>query len=190
MPLIRVIGNSILSFITKSSSGYWGIFDPTNGYTAISSNALKKLQFEKIDKRYFFETDMLFRLNLIRAVVKDIPMEAVYGDENSSLNVLNSIPIFLYKNLLNSFKRIIYFYFLREMSVASLEFLLGIILFFFGLIYGFYNWNISNELGVQTSVGTVMLSFGSLMMGLQFLMSFLHYDYNIVPKDPISKNIN
>ena len=31
----RVFGNIVLSFLTKASSGYWNLFDPQNGYTAI-----------------------------------------------------------------------------------------------------------------------------------------------------------
>ena len=76
MPRIRLFGNAVLSFMTKMSSGYWDLFDPTNGYTAIHADVAKHLPFEKISKRYFFETDILFRLNTVRAVVVDMPMEA------------------------------------------------------------------------------------------------------------------
>ncbi|HXV74272.1 MAG TPA: glycosyltransferase family 2 protein, partial [Sphingomonadales bacterium] len=32
MPKIRLIGNAGLSFLTKLSSGYWNIYDPSNGF--------------------------------------------------------------------------------------------------------------------------------------------------------------
>src|ERR1035437_7322013 len=83
MPGIRLFGNAILSFMTKLSSGYWDLFDPTNGYTAIHADGGRHLPFHKISNRYFFETDILFRLNLLRAVVVDIPMSAKYGSEVS-----------------------------------------------------------------------------------------------------------
>ena len=35
MPKLRLFGNACLSLMNKISSGYWNIFDPTNGYTAI-----------------------------------------------------------------------------------------------------------------------------------------------------------
>ena len=57
-------GNAVLSFMTKLSSGYWNIFDPTNGYTAIHADVATLLPFDKISQRYFFETDILFRLNV------------------------------------------------------------------------------------------------------------------------------
>jgi len=85
MPKRRLFGNAALSFMTKLSSGYWNLFDPTNGYTAIHASVAKYLPFEKISNRYFFETDMLFRLNTLGAVVVDVPMVAKYADEVSNL---------------------------------------------------------------------------------------------------------
>jgi glycosyltransferase involved in cell wall biosynthesis len=110
MPTVRLLGNAILSLITKFSSGYWSIYDPTNGFTAISKSALEKLNLDKVDERYFFESDMLFRLNLIKAVVKDVPMPPQYGNEVSNLSVLNSLWRFPLKNLRNFYKRIFYTY--------------------------------------------------------------------------------
>jgi len=85
MPFMRRIGNLGLSFLAKASTGYWNVFDPTNGYTAIHADIAARLPLDSISKRYFFETDMLFRLNTLRAVVLDVPMDARYGDETSSL---------------------------------------------------------------------------------------------------------
>ncbi|HZV64622.1 MAG TPA: glycosyltransferase family 2 protein, partial [Telluria sp.] len=65
MPPMRLFGNALLSLLTKLSSGYWDLFDPTNGYTAIHADAARHLPFDKISQRYFFETDMLFRLNTL-----------------------------------------------------------------------------------------------------------------------------
>ena len=62
MPRSRLIGNAALAFLSKISSGYWGILDPTNGYTAIHASVAGALPFEKIDRGYFFESDMLFHL--------------------------------------------------------------------------------------------------------------------------------
>ena len=74
---------------------------------------------EKLSERYYFEQDMLFRLNIIRAVVMDIPMKAQYGDEGSNLKVSRVAMEFLNKNLKNLLKRIFYNYFLRDMSIAT-----------------------------------------------------------------------
>jgi glycosyltransferase involved in cell wall biosynthesis len=102
MPAVRLIGNGVLSFMNKLSSGYWNIFDPTNGYTAISVVVASHLPFDKISPRYFFESDLLFRLNTLRAVVVDIPMDAKYGDEISNLRVETIIGEFLISHVQNN----------------------------------------------------------------------------------------
>jgi dolichol-phosphate mannosyltransferase len=101
MPIIRLIGNAALSFMTKLSSGYWNIFDPTNGYTAISAAVLSYLPLHKVKRRYFFESDLLFRLGTIQAVVLDLPMAAIYADEESGLKVRRVFPQFLGGNINN-----------------------------------------------------------------------------------------
>lgn len=156
MPKMRLFGNSVLSFMTKISSGYWNLFDPTNGYTAIHSSVAKYLPFDKISNRYFFETDMLFRLNTLRAVVIDIPMVAKYEDETSNLKISNILGEFFFKHVRNLFKRIFYNYYLRDMSLASLELPLGILMILFGLIYGGYHWYLSMVAQVLASTGTVV----------------------------------
>ncbi len=186
MPKARLFGNAILSFMTKLSSGYWDLFDPTNGYTAIHSDVAKHLPFKKISRRYFFETDMLFRLNTLRAVVVDIPMDAKYGDEVSNLKISKILGEFLYKHIRNFFKRVFYNYYLRDMSLASLELPIGVFLFLFGTLFGFYKW-MHVSLYHSSSAGTVMLSALPLLMGLQLILAFLGQDISSVPKRPLHR---
>ena len=80
----RLVANAGLSFLTKLSSGYWHLFDPTNGYTAIHARTLGELPLKKLSNGFSLESDLLFRLNTIGAVVQDIPMKANYGDEQSN----------------------------------------------------------------------------------------------------------
>jgi dolichol-phosphate mannosyltransferase len=187
MPKIRLFGNALLSFFTKFSSGYWNLFDPTNGYTAIHTSVASHLPFHKISNRYFFETDMLFRLNLLRAVVIDIPMAAKYSGEVSNMRISNILFEFIIKHIRNLFKRILYNYYLRDLSVASIELPIGIILLFFGVFYGLFNWSLSAHLGLRSSAGTVMLSALPIMSGIQLILAFLAYDINSVPVYPRSK---
>lgn len=182
MPRIRIFGNAILSFLTKLSSGYWDLFDPTNGYTAIHRDVAKRLPFHKISKRYFFETDILFRLNTMRAVVVDIPMDARYGDEVSNLKISKIIGEFLLKHIRNFGKRIFYNYYLRDISLASIELPLGVTMLLFGILFGGYNWTISWQKGGITPAGTVMLAAISVIIGLQFILAFLAYDISSVPR--------
>jgi len=187
MPKIRLFGNAVLSFITKLSSGYWDLFDPTNGYTAIHADVARHLPFDKISRRYFFETDMLFRLNTLRAVVVDIPMDAQYGNEVSNLRISAIIGHFFVKHVHNFSKRIFYNYYLRDMSLASIELPLGLLLFFSGCGFGAYHWIDSLLAGIATPAGTVMLAGVPILMGSQLILAFLGYDIANVPRRPLHK---
>jgi dolichol-phosphate mannosyltransferase len=182
MPATRTIGNAALSFMAKLSCGYWDLFDPTNGYTAIHANIACHLPYEKISRRYFFETDVLFRLGTIRAVVVDIPMDAQYGDESSNLRVSRVFGEFVYKHTRNTVKRIFYNYFLRDFTIASVELVVGLALFAFGATYGVVHWVGSAHDGVATPPGTVMLSALPVLMGLQLLLAFIGYDVAATPR--------
>ncbi len=187
MPKVRLFGNAVLSLMCKLSSGYWNLFDPTNGYTAIHADVARHLPFNKISRRYFFETDILFRLNTLRAVVVDVPMAAKYADEVSNLKISKIIGEFFVKHVRNFSKRIFYNYYLRDMSLASIELPVGLVLLVFGSIYGGYHWIHSAQAGVSTPAGTVMLAITPILTGLQFVLAFCSYDISSVPRRTISK---
>lgn len=187
MPKARIFGNAVLSFMTKLSSGYWHLFDPTNGYTAIHADVARHLPFEKLSRGYFFETDMLFRLGTLRAVVVDVPMDARYGDEVSNLNIAKIAGVFFIKHVRNFFKRIFYNYYLRDMSLASIELPMGVLLFVCGGIFGLYHWIISVRAGITTPAGTVMLAALPVLLGTQMILAFLGYDIANVPSRPLHK---
>ena len=199
MPKVRLFGNAVLSFMTKFSSGYWDLFDPTNGYTAIHGEVARHLPFAKISRRYFFETDMLFRLNTLRAVVLDIPMHAKYGDEVSNLKVSQIVGEFFFKHVRNFSKRIFYNYYLRDMSLASIELPVGLLMLVCGFIFGASHWVDSIYSGVPTPAGTVMLAALPVILGIQLVLAFLGEDISSVPRRPfhlakvklrLKKNIN
>lgn len=185
MPTTRLLGNTALSFMTKLSSGYWDLFDPTNGYTAIHADVVKHLPLNKISTRYFFETDMLFRLNTLRAVVVDVPMDAQYADEVSNMKISRIAGEFLAKNIRNTTKRIFYNYYLRDMSLASFELPVGILLLLFGTVFGIWHWVDSINTGIVTSAGTVMLSALPVLLGTQLILAFIGYDVQSIPKRPL-----
>lgn len=189
MPLVRLVGNALLSLMTKLSSGYWNLFDPTNGYLAIHADVAKHLPVKKISNRYFFESDLLFRMNILRAVVVDIPMYAHYADEVSNLKISRIIGEFIVNHFRNFFKRIFYNYYLRDMCLASIELPVGLLLFIFGVGFGIYNWILSSALDMATPAGTVMLSALPILMGMQFVLAFLAYDIASVPRVVIHRRI-
>ncbi|MDP6571909.1 MAG: glycosyltransferase family 2 protein [Rhodospirillales bacterium] len=189
MPALRIAGNLVLSFACKLSSGYWNIFDPTNGYTAIHAKVAERLPFGKISKGYFFESDMLFRLNLLRAVVADVPMHARYGDERSGLRISRALFEFTAKHWINTAKRILYSYFLRDFNAASVELVLGMVLFGFGVVFGALKWYESSTSGVVTTAGTVFIAALPIILGSQMLIAFLDFDTRNIPAAPIHRRL-
>ncbi|HAC62405.1 MAG TPA: glycosyl transferase family 2 [Cyanothece sp. UBA12306] len=187
MPTLRLIGNVGLSFFSKLSSGYWNIFDPTNGFLAIHGKVAAILPLDKIHKRFFFESDLLFRLNIIQAKVIDIPMRAIYEDEVSNLNPWRELPRFLSFHLRNFSKRLFYNYILRDFSIASLELILSLPLIIFGIIYGLTHWKTTLP---TASAGTVMLSALPIILGFQLLLGFISYDMQSVPKITLQQRLS
>lgn len=184
MPGIRLFGNAGLTLLTKISSGYWNITDPTNGYTAIHRDALKALPLAMLSKRFFFESDMLFRLSIYRAVVWDVPMLARYGTEKSNLSIAKTLWEFPWKHFKNFHKRLFYNYYLRDISAASIELPLGMLLWWFGVFSGLGALSSSFNNGVAATTGTVMISVVPLILGFQLLLAFVSHDVSSVPNRP------
>jgi glycosyltransferase involved in cell wall biosynthesis len=184
MPSVRLIGNAGLSLLTKVSTGYWNITDPTNGYTAIHRDVLRVIPLDMLSKGYFFESDMLFRLSLFRAVVWDVPIEARYGSERSSLSISKTLLQFPWKHLVNFNKRLFYNYYLRDVSVASIELPLGVILFWFGVFFGWSALSQSQASGVAATTGTLLLAVVPLILGFQLLLAFVTFDVATIPNRP------
>jgi glycosyltransferase involved in cell wall biosynthesis len=188
MPKIRLIGNSILSFIIKFASGYWNLLDPTNGYTAISRSALERIDLNKIADSYFFEIDMLIKLNIADCIVTDIPVRAVYGDEKSSLTISRILCSFPFKIFTGCIKRYFFKYFIYNFNMASVYLLFGIPMFLFGVGKGIYEWLNSIATGVPRSTGTIMLVVLPIILGFQMLLNAINIDIYSVPKIHKTKN--
>ena len=184
MPKIRIFGNAVLSLWSKLSSGYWRVTDPTNGFTAIHRSALEAIHLDKVRNSYFFESDLLFRLSIINAVVADVPMRAVYGEEKSHLKIRKVLLEFPYRHNVNLLKRIFYRYYLREWSIASIELPVGIGLTIFGTWFGLASYLAASSAGQATTAGQVTLSAVAIILGVQLLLSFLAYDVQSEPRVP------
>lgn len=189
MPSLRLFGNSVLSLVNKVASGYWDVMDPTNGYTAIHQAALRLLPLDKLDRGYFFESDMLFRLYTIRAVVRDVPMRALYADEKSSLRIGRAALVFPGKYLRNAIKRFFYSYFLRDFNAGTMQFLLGLVIGGAGTAFGIAQWRESVASGVPATAGSVMLAALPVLVGVQLWLAALHYDILNIPRDPLQQRM-
>jgi hypothetical protein len=182
MPKGRLIGNIILTFLTKLASGYWQIFDPQNGYIAIDARALRVLDLDSVHKRFFFENDMLVQLNIHNFRVKDVPMPAIYGEEKSHISafrILITFPILFLRRFLH---RIYQKYVLRDFHPIALFLGLGSLLAAWGGGFGIYLWIRSIRTGVETSTGTVMLAVLPLILGFQLLLQAVVLDINETPR--------
>ena len=189
MPVPRIVGNSLLSFMSKLSTGYWNLFDPTNGFTAIHASVARELAVDKISRRWFFESDLLFRLGTLRAVVMDVPMPAFYGDEQSSLHIGAIMGEFARKHTVNTAKRIFYNYFLRGFNIASIQGVLGVLFLAFGTWVGATSWLHGIEVNVPVTSGGVMLAGLPVIVGVQLLLAFMSYDLQNIPREVLHRRL-
>lgn len=182
MPKHRLFGNIVLTLMAKLASGYWHIFDSENGYTAIKADALRALDFNAMHKRYFFADDMLIQLNLHNFRVKDIPIPARYGEEESGINPWQVAVVFPFLFLKRFLWRVYQKYILRNFSPIALFLIVGALLFVWGVGFGAYLWIRSALTGHPTPTGTVMLAVVPLILGFQLLLQALVLDIHETPK--------
>lgn len=186
MPLIRRVGNMGLAFLSKAATGYWNLFDPTNGFVAIRSEVLAQLPLDRIDKSYYFETSMLANLYLLGAVVKDVPMPARYRSEVSNMLIHRILFQFPFKLFGTFIKRVILKNFIYDFTMASVYTITGLPLLLFGLTFGIIKWIQYASLNIPAPTGTVMLPTLSVLLGIQLLLSAIEIDLRSVPKEPLS----
>jgi glycosyltransferase involved in cell wall biosynthesis len=115
IPKTRFFGNSVLSILTKISSGYWHVSDTQTGFTAISLAALNAIVLHDIYKRYGMPNDMLVKLNIAFCTLKEVKIKPVYNiGEMSKMKITKVIPnisLLLFKSF---FKRLWTKYLLRD----------------------------------------------------------------------------
>ncbi len=189
MPFIRRLGNMGLGFLTKAATGYWNIFDPTNGFLAIRSSVLAQLPLERIDHSYYFETSMLANLYLLGAVVRDVAMPARYQGEASSLIIRRVLFEFPLKLLSTFFRRIVLKNFIYDFSMETIYSIVGFPLLLFGLIFGTIKWIQYASRNIPAPTGTVMLPTLTVLLGIQLLLSAVESDLRSVPKEPLCESL-
>jgi glycosyltransferase involved in cell wall biosynthesis len=182
MPFIRLIGNIALSFLTKLASGYWNIFDPTNGYTAITCETMSQIRPSNIKKDYFYETSLLCELRALDAVIEDVPIPALYADEKSSMNVIKETFNFSANLIQRAFRRFFFQYFLFNFSAVSAYIVSGFILGIFGIIWGAIFWHRSSITGIPATTGTVLIAVLAIILSAQLLIQAVALDVESSPR--------
>jgi len=175
MPKFRIIGNSVLSLLTKIASGYWNVLDPQNGYTAASRKVLEKLDLEGIYPGYGCPNDMLIKLNVYNFRVKDVWMPAVYGNERSGIKMWKYVPAVSWllvkgffwrlweKYVIMDFHPLIFFYLLAGI-LLPVGVGLGILILYRRIFFG------------AITLSTVVLAALLIISGMQSLFFAMLFD--------------
>jgi glycosyltransferase involved in cell wall biosynthesis len=177
IPRSRYLGNAVLSLLTKIASGYWHVADSQAGYSALSLSALRKLDLDRIYRRYGFPNDLLVHLNVISASVRDVTSRPIYGiGERSGLRIRSVAPRIAWllfkgfwwrmkeKYVIRDFHPLVFFYVL-----GSLMTLVGLLL---GIVVGVSRVFFGNEITTATIVLVALL----LISGTQFTLFAMWFD--------------
>jgi glycosyltransferase involved in cell wall biosynthesis len=190
MPRVRRLGNVALGFWVRAASGYWRLFDPTNGYVAWRAEVLELIDLDAVKDDYRFEVSMLTALGEVGAVVRDVPIPAKYGDETSHLNVTRSVLPFAWFLLGAPFRRVWRRYFMLDFSAISVMLLSGMPLLVFGLVSGVHHWSRSVSSGNPATAGTVLLSALPFLLGFNLLTFALVLDVTGGNREPLCAPIS
>ncbi|HEY2932992.1 MAG TPA: glycosyltransferase family 2 protein [Acidobacteriota bacterium] len=182
MPAWRLVGNIGLTFLAKLASGYWNILDPVNGFLATRAETLRRLPLARLSPRYFFETDLLIRLNVAQARVFDVPLPASYADEVSSLSLMRALVDFPVRLIAGLFRRVFWRYLFYDVSPVAIFGILGLTFCAFGLVFGFYQWFKHAMAGVTTPIGTVMIAALPFILGFQLILQAIVLDIQNTPR--------
>ena len=182
MPAYRMFGSVVLSFMTKAASGYWHLFDPQNGYTAISADSLRRIDLDRVAIGYEFENDLLIRLNIANVRARDVPIPAVYGEEVSGMRMRKVIPALSGLLFRGFWRRIVIKHVLQSFSPVALLLFSGLALLGTGIGVGVavVVWRLVFHSG-PPSAGTVLLAVAPALAGLHLIINSWLLDIQEAP---------
>ena len=178
MPTFRRVGNTIITILTKFSSGYYSIFDSQNGYGVFKQATLQKLPFEHIGRRYDYENTLLIALAIMGARIKDEPVPAIYGDEQSTIPVFKTTLRALNVVWKGFWRRIYNKYVLINFHPIALFIFGGLLLGGLGFLFGLYMVILKITADITPSSGSVMLAVLPIILGFQLLLTAITMDMN------------
>jgi hypothetical protein len=182
MPPLRLVGNIGLTFLTKLACGYWNVLDPVNGFFACRADVLRRIPLQGLSRGYFFETDLLIRLNIVQARVIDVALPARYGSQASSLSPARSLLMFPARLATGLLRRLFWRYLFYDVSPVAIFALLGGALASFGGVFGAYHWVKNSWAGVATPLGTIMVATLPLIVGIQLMLEAVVLDVQNTPR--------
>lgn len=176
IPHYRYLGNSILSLLTKISSGYWHVADSQSGYTAVSLIALRSLDLDAIYKKYGMPNDLLIKLNINNFKVRDVSVRPVYNiGEKSGIRLWKVIPTISWLLLKGFVTRMLHKYIIRDFHPLVFFYFLGICLTPSGSLLGLYLFTLRLIGYAVTPVSALFAAF-LIISGLQSLFFAMWFD--------------
>jgi glycosyltransferase involved in cell wall biosynthesis len=176
IPRSRYLGNAVLSLLTKIASGYWHVADSQAGYTALSLEALGRLDLERLYRRYGFPNDMLVHLNVQNARVRDVPSRPIYGvGERSGIRLRKVVPAISWLLLKGFWWRLGQKYVIRDFHPLVLFYVLGFVMGALGLALGIAEV-VLRMMGNEITAATVVLVALLLIFGSQFTLFAMWFD--------------
>jgi glycosyltransferase involved in cell wall biosynthesis len=181
MPPFRRFGNTLLTILTKFSTGYYSVFDTQNSFSAVRAETVRRLDLDNISPRYEFENSYLLHMSFIGARVKDVSIPPIYGEEKSTIKLLPFMMRTSLVLLLGFFQRIYRKYVLHNFHPIALFLYSGLLLMAWGVAFGV--WAAAQSIGENVaSSGTVMLSVLPFLMGFQLVLAALVLDITNEPR--------
>ena len=160
----RLTGNAILTMLTKIASGYWSMMDPQNGYTAISTRALERMNLDDIYPRYGYCNDLLVKLNANTFRVINVPHPARYGRETSGIRYHTYIVSVSNLLLMDFLWRLKTKYIMLSFHPLVLFYLAGVTFTLVGISGGiyslYYKFILGNAIFVPLVLSILVLGFG------------------------------
>jgi len=176
IPHTRYLGNAALSLFTKIASGYWHVADSQSGYTAVSLEALKMLDLDRLYPRYGFPNDMLVHLNVWNRRVRDYPSRPIYGvGERSGIRLWKVVPTISWLLFKGFFWRLGSKYVIRDFHPLVLFWALGLVLFLAGVGLGLAE-TVLRLMGNTLPAATIVLVALLVISGLQLLLFAMWFD--------------
>ena len=176
IPRTRFLGNAALSLLTKIASGYWHVADSQAGYTAISLDALRRLDLERLYPRYGFPNDVLVHLNVSNARVRDVPSRPIYGvGEESGIRLHSVVPRISWLLFKAFWWRLGHKYVIRDFHPLVFFYVFGLLMFGVGLVLGVLEV-LLRILGNQITPATIVLVAVLLIAGLQLTLFAMWFD--------------
>jgi glycosyltransferase involved in cell wall biosynthesis len=176
IPRTRYLGNAVLSLLTKIASGYWHLADSQAGYSALGLEALRRLDLDRIYRRYGFPNDLLVHLNVINARVRDVPSRPIYGvGERSGIKLRSVVPRISWLLFKGFWWRLREKYVIRDFHPLVFFYVLGALMTLAGLVLGLVEV-VLRFMGNEITTPTIVLVALLLISGTQFTLFAMWFD--------------